>query len=266
MRDAQYLQRFRISVTPLPLAYVLEKSTAHEWAAQNPRKHAQEPLRLPPVPVPYAQQPLPPSMERMHLLQATHLSSKAPNTNPPPTAQVPHSSINQANSYAVPHNSTAFPTRLPRIRSQTPHPLPPISPQAPSYYLPPSSSHLPSQVPSQSSGQTPYYLPGSSSQMGSTQMMPTIFPVPSQVLYPPTVNSHRTPLSAPSLYSPELLNSHVRRPSQLRYQPYAGESEPRHPLEPETTHSSPDNSTETYPRIGPGTSSSSEYRRHLNQR
>ncbi|KAJ3846380.1 hypothetical protein EV368DRAFT_52883, partial [Lentinula lateritia] len=42
MRDTQYLQRFCISVTPLPLAYVLEKSTAHEWAAQNPRKHAQQ--------------------------------------------------------------------------------------------------------------------------------------------------------------------------------------------------------------------------------
>ncbi|KAJ4473242.1 hypothetical protein C8R41DRAFT_968057, partial [Lentinula lateritia] len=43
MRDAQYLQRFRIPVSPLPLAYVLEKSTAREWAAQNPRKHAHAP-------------------------------------------------------------------------------------------------------------------------------------------------------------------------------------------------------------------------------
>ncbi|KAJ3804861.1 hypothetical protein F5876DRAFT_82513 [Lentinula aff. lateritia] len=213
MRDTQYLQRFCISVTPLPLAYVLEKSTAHEWAAQNPRKHAQQPLQLPPVPVPYSQQLLPPSMERRNPLQATHLSSTAPSTISPPTPQIPHFSINQANSYAMPHNSTAFPSRLPQIRSRTPHPLPPISPQAPSCYLPPSSSHLPSQappqVPSQSSGQAPYYLPGSSLQMGSTQMTPPIFPVPSQVLYPPTVNSHRTPLSAPSLYSPELLNSHV---------------------------------------------------------
>ncbi|KAJ4465765.1 hypothetical protein C8J55DRAFT_405138, partial [Lentinula edodes] len=38
MRDAQYLQRFRIPVVPLSLTYVLEQSTAREWAAQNPRK------------------------------------------------------------------------------------------------------------------------------------------------------------------------------------------------------------------------------------
>ncbi|KAJ3884626.1 hypothetical protein GG344DRAFT_60313, partial [Lentinula edodes] len=140
MRDAQYLQRFRIPVVPLSLTYVLEQSAAREWAAQNPRKptQLQAPYMLPPPPQhrPVLGRQLAPS--RQGNTSPNQAAARSGSITPGPAvlhAYHPYPSFSEPPS----HQQQAPP--------QTLHPPPPIPPRGQISSLPPSSA------------QDPYYLP-----------------------------------------------------------------------------------------------------------